>query len=64
MEDRIQDGLEILRREARGSRGKRRSWKHHEKLMKQAAQHVRFCGGVWEDYAASFKKEIAELMRL
>ena len=64
MEDRIQDGFNILRREARECRGKRRNWKQYEKLMKQAEQHVRFCGGTWEEYAAAFKKEVAELMRL
>ena len=64
MENRIQDGLAILRREAAGCRGKRRNWRTHDELMRKAAQHVELCGGCWEDYASSFKRELQELMRL
>lgn len=64
MENRIQDGFDILRREAKGCRGKRRSWHTHDELMRQAERHVLACGGDWERYASSFKRELAELMRL
>ena len=64
MENRIQGGFDILRREARGCRGKRRNWQTHNELMRQAEQHVTACGGDWERYASSFKRELAELMKL
>ena len=62
--DRIQGGLDILRREARGATGRERSWKHHNSIMRRAQQHIEFCGESWRDYEPGFKREIAELMRL
>lgn len=64
IQDRIQGGLDIVRREAKGARGKRRSWKTHAKLMRMAAQHVEACGVPWEAYADEICRELAELMRL
>lgn len=64
MENRIQGGFDILRREAKGCRGKKKSWKMHNDLMRRAQLHVEFCGGDWERYASSFKRELAELMNL
>lgn len=64
MEDRIQGGFDILRREAKGCRGKLRSWKAHNNLMRRAQLHVELCGGDWEKYASSIKRELAELMHL
>ena len=64
MENRIQGGLDILRREAKGCSGKRRNWKTHNELMRQAEQHITACDGDWERYASSLKREFAELMRL
>lgn len=62
--DYLLGGLDILRREAMGARGKRRNWKTHAKLMRMAAQHVESCGAPWEDYESVFSRELAELMRL
>ena len=35
-QDRIQGGLDVIRREAKGARGKDRSWKKHNRLMRAA----------------------------
>ena len=64
IQDRIQGGLDVVRREAKGARGKRRSWKTHAKLMRMAAQHVAACGVPWEAYESAFSIELAELMKL
>ena len=64
MIDRIEGGLEILRREARGSKGCWRSWKTHNQLMRRAREHIEACGVDWLDYASQLSKEFAELMRL
>lgn len=64
IQDRIQGGLDIVRREAKGARGKRRSWKTHAKLMRMAAQHIEACGVPWEAYESEFSRELAGLMRL
>lgn len=64
MIDRIEGGLDILRREARGARGRDRNWRHHNSIMRRAQQHVEACGGSWLEYESRFKREIAELMRL
>ena len=63
MQARIEDGLEILRREARY--GKPRNWKRHAELMRRARDHVLHCGGDWErQYQGRTSREFAELMRL
>ena len=64
MIDRIEGGLDILRREARGARGRDRSWRHHNSIIRRARDHVEACGGNWQEYEPEFKREIAELMRL
>lgn len=61
---RIQGGLDVVRREAKGARGKRRSWKTHDRLMQMAARHVEACGVPWEAYESAFSRELAKLMRL
>ena len=60
----LKGGLDIIRREAKGARGKRWSWKTHAKLMRMAAQHVEACGAPWESYESEFSRELAELMGL
>lgn len=64
MNNYLQGGLDIIRREAKGARGKRRNWKTHAKLMRMAAAHVEACGVPWEAYESAFSRELAELMRL
>ena len=60
----IRGGLDVVRREAKGARGKRRSWKTHAKLMRMAAAHIESCGVPWEAYESEFSRELAELMKL
>lgn len=60
----LKGGLDIIRREAKGARGKRRSWKTHARLMQMAARHVEACGAPWEEYESAFSLELAKLMRL
>lgn len=62
--EQIENGLNTLRAEARGTRGKNRSWKRHNELMRYAQLHVEKCGGSWEEYEPRLKREFAELMRL
>ena len=64
IQDRIQGGLDVVRREAKGARGKRRSWKTHAKLMCMAAAHIESCGVPWEAYESEFSRELAALMKL
>lgn len=64
MIERIENGLNVLRAEARGARGKDRSWMHHNSIMRRAQDHVEACGGNWQEYESRFKREIAELMKL
>lgn len=64
MTDQLENGLNILRAEARGARGKDRNWKHHNSLMRRAQRHVEFCGGYWGDYAGQLSREFAQLMRI
>lgn len=61
---RIEDGLDVLRREARGARGRDRSWMHHNSIMRRAQQHIEACGGCWPEWESRLKREFAELMRL
>lgn len=58
----INDGLDIIRREAKGTT--ERTWKAHHDFMLRAERHVEACGGCWEDYASAFKVELQELMEL
>lgn len=62
MNEMFESGLNILRREAKEISAD--DWKSYEDLMRQAEQHVIACGGDWERYASSFKRELAELMKL
>lgn len=64
MIDRIEGGLDILRREARGSKGKHRNWKTHNTLMRRAKEHIEACGGDWFEYESALSREFAALMRL
>lgn len=64
MIDRIEGGLDILRREARGSKGKHRNWKTHNILMRRAQQHIEACGGEWLEYQSQLSKEFADLMKI
>ena len=64
MLDKIENGLDILRREARGAFGRYRSWARHNLLMRRAQQHIEACGGSWCEYESRLKREFAELMRL
>ena len=64
IQDRIQGGLDVVRREDKGARGKRRSWKTHARLMRMAAQHVEDCGVPWESYESAVSRELAELLKL
>lgn len=64
MNERIEGGLDILRREARGARGRDRSWRTHNALMRRAQQHIEACGGFWPEYESRLSREFAELMRL
>ena len=64
MIDRIEGGLDVLRREARGAFGRYRNWKRHNELMRRAHQHVEACGGSWPEYESRLKREFAELMKL
>lgn len=64
MTDQLENGLNILRAEARGARGKDRSWKHHNSLMRRAQQHIEACGADWWVYESRLSREFAELMRI
>lgn len=64
MIDRIEGGLDVLRREARGARGRNRSWRRHNEIMRRAQHHIEACGGSWSEYESRLKREFAELMRL
>ena len=63
-QERIQGGLDVVRREAKGARGKRRAGKTHARLMRMAAQHVEDCGVPWESYESAISRELAELLKL
>ena len=64
MINKIEDGLNVLRREAQGAHGSDRRWTRHNDIMRRAQQHVEACGGDWLEYESRFKREIAELMNL
>ena len=61
-EERIQGGLDILRREARYC--VERSWRKYQEIMRQAEEHVTACGGSWETVQTEFSQEITELLEL
>ena len=63
-QDRIQGGLDVIRREAKGARGKDRSWKKHNRLMRAAQAHIEACGAPWEAYESEVSRELAELLKL
>lgn len=62
LEERIKDGLDILRREARS--GRKRSWPRYHEIMRRAEAHVLACGGNWFEMQERFAKEITDLLRL
>ena len=63
-QERIQGGIDVLRREAKGARGKDRSWKPHNHLMLAAqAQHFAF-GADFGEYKGQLSVEFAELLKL
>lgn len=64
MENRIESGLEFLRREARDCRRQDRNWPWHNELMRRAQRHVELCGGDWLRYESDLKREFADLMHL
>lgn len=59
----IQNGLDILRREARGTQAcgceKDRTYK---RIMQAAERHVNTCGGDWFAIKDKFSEEIADLL--
>lgn len=64
MSERLQGGLDVLRRMARNGRGKKHRWKTHCRLMRMAAEHVQACGAPWETYESAIACEFAELLGL
>lgn len=62
IEERIQGGLDILKREARGSRC--RSWTRYNDIMRRAEDHVWACGGDWFKVKEQFSREILDLMNM
>ncbi len=60
----INDGLAILRHEARDASKAARTWKHHNSLMRRAEAHIEAAGCCWEDYSSSLSREFAALLRL
>ena len=64
MHDHIEEGLEILRREAREARGRDRSWRRHNEIMRLAQRYIEACGGSWPEYDSRLMREFAELMKL
>ena len=61
-EERIQSGLNILRREARGCRGQ--GWPTYHDIMRRAEDHVWACGGDWFEMKDRFAREITDLLKL
>ena len=64
MLDGIEGGLDVLRREARSSKGRWRCWKTHNQLMRRAREHIEACGGDWVEYEPQLSREFAALMKL
>lgn len=52
--DRITGGLDVLRREAKGTRKKDRDWKTHNHLMRAAQAHIEACGADFASTRGSF----------
>ena len=63
-QERIQGGIDVLRREAKGARGKDRSWKTHNHLMRAAKAHIEAFGADFGEYKGQFSVEFAELLKL
>ena len=63
-QERIQGGLDVIRREAKGARGKDRSWKKHNRLMRAAQAHIEACGADFGEYKGQLSVEFAELLKL
>ena len=60
----VENGLNVIRNEAKGCKRKDRTWRYHNLLMRKAEQHITACGGCWEDYRASLSREFADLLKL
>lgn len=63
-QERIQGGIDVLRREAKGARGKDRSWKTHNHLMRAAKAHIEAFGADFGVYKGQLSVEFAELLKL
>ena len=63
-QERVRGGLDVLRREAKGARGKDRSWKTHNHLMRAAKAHIEAFGADFGEYKGQLSVEFAELLRL
>ena len=63
-QERIQGGIDVLRREAKGARGKDRIWKTHNHLMRAAQAHIVACGADFGEYKGQLSVEFAELLKL
>lgn len=64
MSERLQGGLDVLRRMARNGSKKKHRWKTHHRLMRIAAEHVQACGAPWDAYENALSVEFAELLGL
>ena len=63
--EKIQAGLDILRREAHGTQA--HGWekeKKYNEIIHRAEDHVRACGGDWFAIKPDFSREIADLLEL
>lgn len=63
-QERIQGGIDVLSREAKGARGKDRSWKTHNHLMRAAQALIEVCGADFGEYKGRLSVEFAELLKL
>lgn len=63
-QERIQGGIDVLRREAKGALGKDRSWKTHNHLMRAAKALIEMCGADFGEYKGRLSVEFAELLKL
>ena len=63
-QERVRGGLDVLRREAKGARGKDRNWKTHNHLMRAAQAHFVACGADFGEYKGQLSVEFAELLKL
>lgn len=62
MNEKIENGLKMLRREARNTRPA--DWPDHDEFMRRAQAHIEACGGRWLQYESALSREFAELLGL